>query len=281
VHVFPIVREINRALVGMRAIVFVQPREDVFRVDVSYQIFNIGHTAWLPTDTQVELPSEAQAFRAPDSEGDLVVKQVDRFVRLTGTVAPGQQEVGYGFQLESDRSEERAFRIALLPHVAELRVIVEGGRTVGLDVEGFPEAQRSRGQAGVPLLVTAKQSTRGQAPLDHVSFVMSGLPTPSQGRWYAVAMAATIALAGLWTARPSGSAKPAPLSTDDAAEGKKVLLDELVVLEQMRARDEIGPRTYENARRTLLDALARLERHVILAASDSGASASVAAGSAG
>jgi hypothetical protein len=279
-HVFPVVREINRALVGMRAIVFVQPREDVFRVDVSYQVFNIGRSAWLPSETKVELPADAEAFRAPDGQSDLRLEQVGRFARLTGTVAPGQQEVGYGFQLESDNSDTRAFRLALLPHVAEIRVVVEGGRNVDLDVEGFPEAQRTRGQAGVPLLVTGMQSTRGQAPLDKVAFVISGLPTPSQGRWYAVGMAVTIAFAGLWTARPGASAKPAPLSTDDAVEAKRVLLDELVLLEQLRARDSVGPRTYENTRRALLDALARLDLHASTGATESGISGPVSAGSA-
>src|SRR5947207_918738 len=47
-HAYPVTKDLARALVGMRGVLFVQPREDVFQVEVSFQVMNIGAQAWVP-----------------------------------------------------------------------------------------------------------------------------------------------------------------------------------------------------------------------------------------
>jgi hypothetical protein len=51
-----------------------------------------------------------------------------------------------------------------------------------------------------------------------------------------------------------------PRSTDQEASGaaREALLEDLAGLERAHAAGEVGPRTYERARRELIDALARV-----------------------
>jgi len=60
-HVFPVTRDLRQALVGMRGVVFVQPREDVFHIESSFQVINIGMQAWVPDGTKIALPEGAKA----------------------------------------------------------------------------------------------------------------------------------------------------------------------------------------------------------------------------
>jgi hypothetical protein len=68
----------------------------------------------------------------------------------------------------------------------------------------------------------------------------------------ATGVAALGIAAGLYFAlRGRGAA-----SGRDSGPGSQAILDELLALERARAEGEVGPRTYEKARRELLDALA-------------------------
>ena len=47
-------------LVGMRGVVFIQPREDVFHIESSFQVINIGLQAWVPDGEKIALPAGAR-----------------------------------------------------------------------------------------------------------------------------------------------------------------------------------------------------------------------------
>ncbi|HEX3597266.1 MAG TPA: hypothetical protein VHU80_19290 [Polyangiaceae bacterium] len=262
-HVFPVTRDIRQALVGMRGVLFVQPREDVFHIEVNFQILNIGAQAWVPSDVHVALPGGAKAFRASDSMSDT---RFDRAgtgpVELLGTFSPGQREAGFQFQLDNEHVPRRTIRIGLPPHVAELRVVAEGARGMVLTADGFPAAEPMQGQDGSRLLVTGKRLSRGDAALDFVELTLDNLPVPSPGRWYAVIVACTLAALGLTSAfkrREGDKALPKSVSAAEMHEAQELVLDELVTLERLRRDERVGPRTYEETRGELLDALARLE----------------------
>ena len=74
-HVFPVTRDLRQALVGMRGVVFIQPREDVFHIESSFQVINIGLQAWVPDGTKISLPSGAKGFRTNDSMSDTRVER--------------------------------------------------------------------------------------------------------------------------------------------------------------------------------------------------------------
>jgi hypothetical protein len=260
-HVYPVTRNIRQALVGMRAVLLVQPREDVFQIEASFRVFNIGATAWLPDGVRFELPTGAKAFRAQESMRDARIEKTSSgAVELRGTFTPGQHDLGFQFQVANDQTRTRTLHVALPPHVAELRVISEGPRGMTLAVEGFPDAEPTRGQDGGRLLVTGRRMAQGERALDAITIVLGGIPVPSDGRWYAALLAGAIALFGFAQAfarRPVET----KARTGETEEALGLLLDELVTLERLRREDRVGPRTYQATRSDLLDAVARLEAH--------------------
>jgi len=259
-HVYPVTRDLREALVGARGVLFIQPREDVFQVEESFQILNIGTNAWVPADVHFQLPDGAKAFRAGEGMTDArFERSPSGNVELHGTFSPGQHDVSFQFQLDNRHDRRRSFRLALPPHVAELRVVSEGGRDLVLTADGFPESEPMRGQDGSRLLVTGRHLVRGDAPLEVIDVTLDNLPVPSSGRWYAVATAVCFAALGLWKALGRrGSGERARGQAEDRRGAEKLVLDELVALEKLRRDDAVGPRTYQETRSTLLGALARL-----------------------
>jgi len=183
---------------------------------------------------------------------------------MLGTYSPGQHDIGYQFQLDNLHDARRSIRIGLPPHVAELRIVAEGAKGMVLTAEGFPDPEPMQGQDGSRLLVTGRRLSRGDEALASVEITLDNLPVPSTGRWYAVVIACALGALGLATAlRKDGSDKKAVRSVDpaDVKQAEELVLDELVALEKLRREERVGPRTYEETRIELLDALTRLELH--------------------
>jgi hypothetical protein len=260
-----VTRDLRQALVGMRGVVFIQPREDVFHIESSFQVINIGLQAWVPDGVKISLPDGAKAFRTSDSMSDTRAERgASGAVELLGTYSPGQHDIGYQFQLDNLHDARRSIRIGLPPHVAELRVVAEGARGMVLSAGGFPDPEPMQGQDGSRLLVTGRRLGRGDGALDSIEITLDNLPVPSLGRWYAVAIACALSALGLGVAlRKDTSEKKSHRSVDpaDVKQAEELVLEELVALEKLRREERVGPRTYEETRIELLDALTRLELH--------------------
>lgn len=270
VHVYPVTRDIRQAMVGMRAVVFVQPREDIFQIETTIQVLNIGQIAWVPDNVRIPLPEGAKAFRASESMHDTAVERSkDGEVTLHGTFSPGQHEVTFQYHLDNQHEPTQRFRMGLPPHVAEMRVYSEGPREMHLSVRGYPPAERAQSQSGGHLLVTGRRAVRGDAPLDEIDVTLENLPVPAQGRWYAALLAFGLAGFGIWSGFVRKSTKPAVgTKSTEIKEAEDLVLRELVTLERLERDGQIGPRAYAEARTELLDVLSRL------AARKAGASAS-------
>jgi hypothetical protein len=129
-------------------------------------------------------------------------------------------------------------------------------------VEGFPSAKPASSQTGQRLLGTARRMQQGEGGLRELVISLTGIPGPGPARWVAAAIAAAIAIGGLgfaWQNRGAGAGRVPPVGKVDAEHARDLLLTELVALETAHSQRRIGPRTYESARRSLLDALVRLE----------------------
>jgi len=259
-HVYPVTRDLREALVGARGVIFVEPREDVFQVEASFQILNIGTVAWVPDQVHLVLPEGAKAFRAGDTMNDARFERTGTGpVELLGTYSPGQHEVSFQFQLDNHHVPRRSFRITLPPHVAELRLIAEGNRELVLTSDGFPDAEPMRGQDGSRLIVTGRHLVRGEAPLEAVEITLDNLPVPGAGRWYAVAVAVALGALGLWQAWGQRAAKARALGdAEDLTRAEDRVLQELIALERLHREKAVGPKTYDETRRALLEALSRL-----------------------
>lgn len=261
-HVYPVTSDIRRTMVGMRGFVMVEPRDDVFQFEVLLRVFNVGATTWVPEDVVIELPRGWKGFSAQEGMGDTrAVAEGERGAKLLGTFSPGQHEVAFRFQVPNDHDETVDLKLGLPPHIAELQVMAESARGMGFEVSGMPPAQPSVREDGRRMLTTGRQLKPGEPEMEDVSLRLTGIPTPGPGRWYAAGIAAALAALGLMLTAQNGKEKPSlkSLPEKDITRARNLLLDELVALEQAHRNKDIGPRTYESARRALVNALARLE----------------------
>jgi hypothetical protein len=264
-HVLPVTDDIRAALVGMRGFVYIEPRDDVFSFEVLYRVFNIGKVTWVPKDVILRLPAGFKAFNSPKGMSDKGFELVEgEGARLKGTFTPGQSDVNFRFQVPKTSDPSVAFRLGALPRTAELRIIVEASAKMQLSVEGFETPQVSSNQQGKRVLVTRRLLQRGDELDNGVSITVDGIPVPGSGRWIALAIAAALAAVGLASARGYMRLDPSDLRQDqDLATARELLLSELVDVERAGRKGELGPRAHAEARRTLLDALARLGSSVL------------------
>jgi hypothetical protein len=255
---FPSTPELERAFVFSRVLYVVQPRDDVFELQFMIRLHNAGAVTWLAQNVPLQLPAEAKAFRPGESSGDLKLRLEDGRVLLNGTLPPGQHEVAFNFHLPNPRLASAHFRLPVPPNVVDARIYTEGSSTTAMTVDGFGAATETRGKDGQRALLASQDFLRADdAPPAVFSIAITGLPTRGYAAWLAAIVAGCIALLGVSFAFTKDAS--AERLDSDRKRARGILLEELVLLEKARRRDEIGPKTYDQTRRVLLDALARLD----------------------
>ncbi len=253
---YPVTTDVSQASIAAQGIAYLELRDEVIQIEMAYRIYNLGSTTWLATDTRLPLPAGFKAFNAQKGMSDLGWDGTPQGVRFRGTLAPGVHETAFRFQIPYPDDGEVNIDLGLLPQVQAFRVISDAPRGMTLDADGFPRATGTTNGNGQRVLVTEKELPRLDPDFRRVRVRLSGMPTRPQGRWYAVALAAAaLALGLVYAAR---SKQERLHSDEELKQARQRLLDELEQLEKDRAAGEVGPRTYEAARRTMLDALARL-----------------------
>jgi hypothetical protein len=240
--------------------VYVALREDSIQVEQLLSVYNLGAVAWTP-DVTFELPKGWKAFNKQEAMDDARIEEVaDHGAALRGTFGPGRHDLDFRYQVPLDERATQTFRIGLPPRVAQARVMAEAGKTMGLKVTGFPDARPNEGRDGKHLLVTEHQATRGEGGVPEIEITLTGLPTPGNGRWAAVALAVLAVLGGFYYLLQRGDAPVDEDARSDLLEAREALLGELVALERAHKSGEVGPKTYARVRAALLDALARIVR---------------------
>ncbi|MEB2313952.1 MAG: carboxypeptidase-like regulatory domain-containing protein [Polyangiaceae bacterium] len=260
VRVYPVTSDIREATVGMRGVVYIEPRDDVFQLEVMFRLFNIGKNTWVPKGLVLELPSGWKAFNTQDSTGDVrVAASGERGVELLGTVAPGQHDVSFRFQLPNPHDTSYTTTLALPPHLAELRVIALSSPGMELEVAGMSPGESGTNERGERILFTGRQLARGEPQMKELSLTLRGIPTPGIGRWVAVAVALALVVGGVGVVASRERFQRSRHGDEDFARARDLILDELVALEKSKEDGGIGPKLYASTRRELFDALTRLE----------------------
>jgi hypothetical protein len=259
-HVYPVTHDVSQTYIGLRGIIFIETRDDIFQFQVMMRVLNLGAVTWVPRDVSVSLPRGFKAFGAEKGMTDTRF-EVDegRGAKLLGTFTPGQHEVSFRFQVPKVRDPSASFELGLLPHVYEMRVIAAASPTMKLDVSGFEEPRVDQTQNGQRVLVT-RRLFNAKEQVSSFSVHLSGLPVPGPGRWIAAVIAALLAASGFGAARgylnfdAPGKLKP----DEELVVARELILKELVLVERARQAGDLGPRAHTDARRALIDALARL-----------------------
>jgi hypothetical protein len=256
--VFPVTTRIEDAFVFSRALYAVEPRTDVFQIQALFRFHNASGASWRATDFPIVLPQGAKAFQPGNAVG-VKMREENGRVLLNGTISPGQQEMSFGYQLPNEREEHATLAMALPPNLVDARVIVETSSRMGLVVPGFEPATKATTPSGQGGLLAQQDFLEGRSPRpSSIQAQISGLPPKSNAALYAVGIAGVIALLGLGFVFSRENRQRAAVAEADRRHACRLLLDELVALERAYKSEQIGPRTYEQTKRILLDSIARL-----------------------
>jgi hypothetical protein len=257
-HVYPTTSDMSRTVV-MGAFVSVEPREDVFQLEMAVHVFNVSKTAWIPTDVIIGLPDGFRAFAADESMGDDRFEAVEgRGAALRGTFTPGEARVAFRFQVPKPAESEFTIDLKLPQRVAQAQVVAAANPEMTLEVAGFPEPETRKTPNGERVLITMKTIKRGEDPIRTMSLTLTGLRVPSSGRWVAVMIALVFAVLGGFAARGDIHIASAEKVQGDRVRARELILQELLLVERAKTSGSLGPNAYERAHRTLLDALARI-----------------------
>jgi hypothetical protein len=252
-HVYPVTRSLTAATIVSQAVIAVELRDDRLQVEEALTIFNLGRNAWQPEDVRLALPAGFTAFNAQASMSDQGVDEINGSARLHGTFSPGQHPIEFRWQVPWGGDKDVDFDVGLPPHTAIARVLMPASAQVKLLAADFPPAEVLRDAQGQAFLVTERRVRPGDAPLQSIGVEVHDLPTPGPGRLIATTIAALAVAAGLLLAFARHKSSRTGSEPDDA---RASLLEELALLERAHTAGAVGARTYERARRELIDALA-------------------------
>jgi hypothetical protein len=250
-HVYPVVRELDApdTLIASQAIIYAEVKDDRVQIQELLTIINIGKTAWVPNDVLIPLPANYTAFASQQGMTDVGVDAVpNKGVKLRGTFAPGQHQIEFKWQLPYSGEAEVHFDAGVAPHPFAGRVIAPASKDMVLDVPGFPPPESKSDNMGQRALIT---ETRLQDKnRTTITVNIRGLPTEGIAKYVASLLALTGLGLGVVLA-----AKKQP-ARDRKSERARLLAD-LEDLERAHRDGDVGPKTYERARRELLDEIAR------------------------
>jgi hypothetical protein len=251
-HVYPVTSDVEQALIVSQTTLYAEVKDDRIQLQQVFTLYNFSRKAWLPpTDTLMSLPPSYTAFAAQQGMSDVGVDAVEgKGVRLRGTIGPGQHSVEFKWQLPYTGDSEVKFDVGMGPHMAAARVIAPASKGMGMEVEGFDPVKLSTDGQGQRALITEKQLRREDPPLKSITVTIKGLPTEGPGK----ILATMLAFGGIVMGLVLGSRKPPPR---DTKRERAQLLAALEGLELGHRDGSIGPKTYERARRELIDDLAR------------------------
>jgi len=251
-HVYPVTNDVEQALIVSQSMVYAEVKDDRIQIQQAYKIYNFGKNAWVPpNDLIVPLPETFTAFATQQGMTDVGVDAVPKKgVRIRGTFSPGQHVVEFKWQLPYTGESEVKVDVGMPPHLAAARIIAPAAKGMGMEVEGFEPTKISTDGMGQRALVTEKQVRREDPPVKNLKLTIKGLPTEGPGKF----IATLLALSGLVVGVVLGARKAPPR---DTKRERQQLLAALEGLELGHREGTIGPKTYERARRDLIDDLAR------------------------
>ncbi len=252
-HVYPVTSDFREgALIFSRGVMLIEMKDDRVQIQQRIDVFNGSPVAWVPHDVILKLPEDFTALNGMQQMSDIGVDAVPKEgARIHGTFGPGENAILFSWQLPYAGTPEVAFDLGMPPNLALLMVRAAASPGMKLVVPGFREAVSQVNEEGQRELVTSKQVEDASAPLRKVHIDLTDLPTPGPTRWVATGLAFLFVAAGLTAVRKHAA--------PDKSAGKRDrtrVLHALEELEDAHARGDVGPKTYERARRELIDELA-------------------------
>jgi hypothetical protein len=260
IRVYETKTDIDAVPVGVQSFVFLSPKDEHIQVEQLIRFTNIGAATWVPTHYFVRLPSGYKALKA-DSETHVKAEEVANVgLRVSGYVKPGSEDLVFRYQLPYSSSDTLHIALPLPARVGHLRVFVEGEGKIQARADNMPPFEPTESDNGQKLIFTETMAKPGDDQISEVSIVLSNVPTPGPARWYAVGLVVVAVIGGLVAAtrKDEDSKVEAALSKAGLDRLVTALLEEIEGLEKAHLDGKVGPKTYEQDRRKLVDRLAKV-----------------------
>ena len=253
-HLYPVSHSIESSVIVMQSMVYVELRDDRIQLQEALSIFNFGKNTWVPEDIVLALPEGFTALTSQQQMNDQGIDPVEkRGARLRGTFGPGRHQIEFRWQVPYDGASDVDLEMGVPPHMATTRVMVTASQRMKVHVDGFPEAMATVDGQGNHVLDTQKEMRREDPPLKALRISLRDIPGVGPARIVATALAGIGVVLGLAYAmagrRPTRRGNP-------KAERQR-LLRELAGLSRAHTTGDVGPKTYERARREIIDEIAR------------------------
>ena len=258
-HVYPPTSDFSRgAIILSRGIVFIELKDDRVQIQQRIDIRNGSPVAWVPSNVILRLPEDFTALNNVQQMSDIGVDAVPKQgAKLHGTFGPGENSVFFSWQLPYSGQSDVQIELGTPPNLGAVVVRAASGPGMRLEVDGFPAATSQTNEEGQRELVTGRQLQEGDSPMHTIHIALRDLPTPGPARLIATILAALGVAAGVYV----GVNRSRQRSPKASRRDRSRILVEIEELERARAAGDVGPKTYERARRELVDELAQLLAH--------------------
>lgn len=255
-HVFPVVKSVEDAVILSKDVLYVEIKDDRVQIEQMITIANFGKTAWVPDNFTMQVPPGFRAFTSEQGMSDVGVDKLEDKdeLRLHGTFAPGQHQFVYRWQLPYAGERDLSFEVEAPPHLAQARVMAAAAQKMRLEVEGMDPARKEEMQ-GQRLLAIDWDQLSNKTPLTRLRVHLRDVPESGLPTWLlrtGFGVASLVALSAIVVVQSGKRRTEARTKRDQ----RRALLEELSELERARASGDIGPKTYERARRELIDQIA-------------------------
>jgi hypothetical protein len=261
IRVFPVTTNMDEALVGVRAILYLEPRDQHVYVEQLFQFSNLSGHTWRAHPMPVRLPPGALTLVEAEQPGPLEVKPVQGSgVMIEGLVPPGTTDVTFQYQLPYPTSSTLNLDVGMPPRVGSVRVMAGLGPGLTLHVAGLGPPSATRNEQGQRLLLVEHEVPAGADQIEKLSLAVAGLPTGLLARRLGIGLTFLLMIGGMAAAvlgRRRVSEEP---SSHPPTREREALLDDVRKLEERLAGGEVSQSQYESNRNALLDRLAETFR---------------------
>ncbi len=219
------------------------------RLHVSQQmrLANLGKETYVfpKSGLRVQMPKGFTAFAAQQTMGDQRITPNETGVIVEGSVPPGEAVLTWAFDLPIHGSSTE-FALPVPFRTFRIRVMSQAPPGLEMQVQGLPEAQQVD-DSGSAVLMTQLQRKPSDAPLRELRVTLKGVPGPGPLRWFTVAIAALLVLAGVTaTARLRQDSSATRNEAKRAREAKREeLLAQVRELDQQLTEGVIGDSYYK------------------------------------
>jgi hypothetical protein len=255
IQLFPLTTDMDRAQVGVRTFLLLEPRDHNIAVEQLFQFSNLSQETFRMTGIPIRLPAKAKGMTI--SPGQLSFKEVPgNGVILEGIVPPGVVESTLQYQLPYPNTNSLSLEFGMPPRVADLRIMAAFGPGLQMSVPELPRPKASFDEKGRRILVIQHTLQPSDDQVETLVVGIDGLPAKGHYRWIAMLFTFLLMAGGLVSSLIAP--KHSPQSRHDLEEKRKSILKNVGQIEEERARRALSEATYLEQRDVLLRDLAEI-----------------------